>query len=113
MMATAKPVRFQRKRTPGWRMQQASRAINGLPAVYVGRPTIWGNPFEDAASYRAWLHRVEWYPGAGKTHEQWAAIRRRLPELRGKNLCCWCGPEDDCHADVLLELANKEEVADQ
>jgi hypothetical protein len=28
-----------------------------------------------------------------------------LPELRGKDLVCWCAP-DACHADVLLELAN-------
>jgi hypothetical protein len=29
-----------------------------------------------------------------------------LPELRGKDLVCWCAPEA-CHGDVLLELANK------
>jgi hypothetical protein len=28
-----------------------------------------------------------------------------LPQLRGKDLVCWCDP-DACHADVLLELAN-------
>ena len=32
------PDRFQRRRTPGWRMPKG--------AVYVGRPTVWGNPFE-------------------------------------------------------------------
>lgn len=31
------PVRIQRKRTKGWRMPEG--------AVYVGRGTIWGNPF--------------------------------------------------------------------
>lgn len=31
------PERVQRKRTPGWRMPEG--------AVYVGRPTRWGNPF--------------------------------------------------------------------
>jgi hypothetical protein len=29
-------------------------------------------------------------------------------ELRGKNLACWCKPDQPCHADVLLELANAE-----
>lgn len=29
-----------------------------------------------------------------------------LPELRGRNLACWCKPGCACHADVLLELAN-------
>lgn len=28
-------------------------------------------------------------------------------ELRGKDLCCWCNPNQICHADVLLELANR------
>jgi len=27
--------------------------------------------------------------------------------LRGKNLACWCALDQPCHADVLLELANK------
>lgn len=27
-------------------------------------------------------------------------------ELRGKNLACWCRPDQPCHADVLLALAN-------
>jgi hypothetical protein len=34
---TALPKRIQRQRTAGWRMP--------LEAVYVGRPTPWGNPF--------------------------------------------------------------------
>jgi len=29
-----------------------------------------------------------------------------LPELRGKDLVCWCAPET-CHGDVLIELANR------
>lgn len=28
-----------------------------------------------------------------------------LPELRAKDLACWCAP-DRCHGEVLLELAN-------
>jgi hypothetical protein len=27
-------------------------------------------------------------------------------ELAGKNLACWCRPDQPCHADVLLEIAN-------
>ena len=40
------PERIQRKRTKGWRMP--------VGAVYVGRPTKWGNPFpiaETSARY--------------------------------------------------------------
>jgi hypothetical protein len=28
-------------------------------------------------------------------------------ELRGKDLMCFCALDQPCHADVLLELANK------
>ncbi len=32
-----------------------------------------------------------------------------LAPLRGKNLACWCDLSSPCHADVLLELANKDQ----
>lgn len=50
------PVRIQRQRTPGWRMPEG--------AVYVGRPSLFGNPWtlRDAVAFaipveqrRAWL----------------------------------------------------------
>lgn len=72
-------------------------------AVYIGRPSKWGNPFvigkdgsraDVIAKYRAHLLRD-------------AKLMAALPELRGKNLVCWCAP-CACHGDVLLELANKE-----
>lgn len=37
------PKRIQRKRTAGWRMPEG--------AVYVGRPTRWGNPFALGGAY--------------------------------------------------------------
>lgn len=70
-------------------------------AVYVGRPSKWGNPFkigedgtreEVIAKYRARLAEFRMLP----------IIRR---ELKGKHLVCWCAPKP-CHADVLLEFAN-------
>ena len=30
-----------------------------------------------------------------------------LAVLRGRDLACWCKPGDACHADVLLEVANR------
>lgn len=30
-----------------------------------------------------------------------------LDELRGKDLLCWCAADELCHADILLELANR------
>lgn len=70
--------------------------------IYVGRPSKWGNPFvtgkdgtreEVIAKYRAWI--------VNQPH-----LMAALPELRGKVLGCWCYPKA-CHADVLVELANK------
>jgi hypothetical protein len=90
--------------------------------VSVTRPGKWGNPFKvsdyfdagysgsaDVAAhhcveaYRAWM--------LGKSH--WAhGIPMPEPpnpsELRGKNLACWCAIGQPCHADVLLEIANKD-----
>ena len=94
--------RIQRKRTKGWRMPEN--------CVYVGRNTQWGNPFVGDARY---------YNGIGQLmpHEvldyfrAWAAGQLAndpswLDELRGKDLACWCKEGADCHADVLLKMAN-------
>lgn len=70
-------------------------------AVYVGRPTKWGNPFlvktlgrkEAVEAYREYLAR--------------SGMIAEVHELKGKDLVCWCAPEA-CHADILLSLANPE-----
>lgn len=73
-------------------------------AVYVGRPSMWGNPFvigrdgtreEVIAKYRAGLAALD--P---------LVLAVRLGQLADRNptaLACWCAPEP-CHADVLAEL---------
>lgn len=72
-------------------------------AVYIGRPSKWGNPFVigkhgDRAAvierYRQW---IVLQPAL------YASIRQ---ELRGKDLVCFCNPLA-CHGDVLLEIANE------
>ena len=32
---------------------------------------------------------------------------QRLAELRGKDLGCWCPADKACHADILIEMANR------
>jgi hypothetical protein len=72
-------------------------------AVYVGRPTKWGNPYaagdwsDPVAKYRA----MATAPGMQST------MKQLLAAIRGKDLACWCPLDQPCHADVLLELANK------
>lgn len=61
--------------------------------------------------------RAAFPSGRGKWFGRWVGPldnRRReyvtvddvRKELEGKDLACWCKPEDPCHADVLLEIAN-------
>jgi hypothetical protein len=74
-------------------------------AVYVGRPTKWGNPFvigkdgdrdDVIKKYRDYADNLRY------TSDLFISD---LKELRGKDLVCWCSPEA-CHADILMELAN-------
>jgi hypothetical protein len=83
-------------------------------AVYVGRLTKWVNPFH-VTKDRSAQACVDLYARAIGLMQlghpvfslEWALIIvRDLPELRGKDLCCWCKPGAPCHADALLELAN-------
>jgi hypothetical protein len=40
--------------------------------------------------------------------QQRTEILQCLPELAGRDLVCWCPLDAPCHADVLLELVNRE-----
>lgn len=89
--------------------------------VSVTRPGKFGNPFETADAFRAWIERGEiylsqlidrrWFPWTPESRDRLAYLRHRIlaniGELRGKDLACYCDAAKECHADVLLELANK------
>lgn len=89
------PKRIQRKRTKGWRMPEG--------AVYVGRPTDFGNP----------------HPLIGSTPEiatklfeehllsEPGLLELAIKKLRGKDLACFCPLNQGCHADVLLHYVNE------
>lgn len=87
------PRRIRFRRAKGWRLPEN--------AVYVGRPTKWGNPFkypqcsDPVAAFRKYL---------ADNPKLTAAAKR---ELRGKDLACWCDEYAVCHGDVLLEVANE------
>lgn len=79
-----------------------STDIVPLGAVYVGRPTKWGNPFvigRDGDRAQVIGLYADYLSFNGDLLE---AIKQ---ELRGKDLVCHCAP-DACHADILLEIAN-------
>lgn len=58
-------------------------------------------------AFSDWLAGNPWACGADHYEARRQTIRTRLPELRGKNLACWCKQGQPCHADVLLDLANR------
>ncbi len=72
-------------------------------AVYVGRPSKWGNPFLIEVDGTREQCVEDFRRHVASNRELREAIRR---ELRGKDLVCWCAPLP-CHADVLLEVANE------
>lgn len=82
-----------------------NRKTDKIPpdAIYVGRPSKYGNPFkigrdgtrtECIAKYRCRVINI-----LQSTDSHY------LDELKGRDLVCWCAPLP-CHADILLEIAN-------
>jgi hypothetical protein len=94
------PVRLQRRRTKGFKLISP----NGLENIYVGRGTKWGNPYLIKKESDRGIS-LENYEKA--IESKLKADPNFLDELKGKNLVCWCGKDVECHADILLELANK------
>ena len=96
----SKPQRIQRSRAKGWKMPEN--------AIYVGRPTVWGNPY---------MVGSQLMNGETLTAEKAVALyeqhlRENFDErdirhcLRNMDLACWCALDQPCHADVLLRIAN-------
>lgn len=113
-----KPVRIQRKRTKGSRLPPNT--------VSVTRGTPFGNPFRVGEPCdRAQIRRWGWVFSCPEfvCDDAGTAVRRFRgcllkdeaihpyvrERLRGKNLACFCALDQPCHADVLLELANRED----
>jgi len=117
--------RIQRKRTKGWRMPDG--------VIYVGRPSMWGNPFKDdnglvvipgdgkLSHIQLVLGSIDELGGASKVfrdmlmdlnshkvpapiYRKMRLIRDRITDLGGKDLACWCSLDKSCHADALIEL---------
>jgi hypothetical protein len=106
-----KPKRIQRKRTKGWRMPANT--------VSVTRPGPFGNPFvvgkdcdqpgEAVELFRRTMQLAADGHDFGENEHglNCLEIYRHLDWLCGKNLACYCPFDKPCHADVLLELANR------
>lgn len=96
------PRRVKLSRAAGWRMPENT--------VKVDRSTKWGNPFVVGKSgVPDRRHACLLFKRFAASNADLCAAARS--ELRGKNLACWCpylepGGEDECHAAVLLVIAN-------
>lgn len=113
-----RPVRIQLSRKKGFRLQEHSHAVNGLPAVVVSRPSRWGNPItvnknDPSEPFRAVRIYAAWVMGVSVLNMSLTDAFGDPPgldtiraELTGKNLACWCPLDGPCHADVLLDIAN-------
>lgn len=115
------PQRLQYLRAPGFRIEDG---------IYVGRGTgaygQWGNPNRlNRVPQQGWSVT---HARSGSTIGTFSAktaaarfavdafraealadadyCRRARQHLAGFDLVCWCGLDDPCHADVLLEIAN-------
>lgn len=101
--------RVQRKRAKGWKAPPNT--------VSVTRPGKWGNPF--TVRCEAWRFSTGVPFPIPETAEEvladyryyldaWLMIApNKLEPLRGKNLMCFCPLDQPCHADILLEYANR------
>ena len=111
------PERIQLRRVKGWRLPFLAKSF--------APPTRWGNPWRvgliscacrsaGECSHNAF--RCETAAEAVEQYRWWLTNSQRLlaalPELRGRNLACWCRLDQPCHADVLLDLANRDHSAD-
>lgn len=103
----SKPIRIQRMRAKGWIMPPNT--------IYVGRGSRWGNPFPIGKEGPLGRIAPDNLGAVGMFEDMLVDPEMRqitgypsdLSELRGKNLACWCGLNHPCHADVLLEMANR------
>lgn len=115
------PQRIQRKRTKGWSTPLCSCGC-GRKAIYVGRPSRWGNPFaigsnaselfvhdgrrvwwstprSDSALMGAHIKAVELFElhigPMGNYEYDDDTLAALHSELRGHDLMCWCPLEDE------------------
>jgi hypothetical protein len=77
-------------------------------AIYVGRPTKYGNPFKIGDPHPVFETPMDAEDVCQICEWGLSNVKPDLSELRGKDLSCWCPLDQPCHADVLLKLANKE-----
>jgi hypothetical protein len=90
------PQRYQRSRRKGARLPPGT--------IVVTRPTKWGNPHPLSLGREEAVRRYRQDLLAGRLVITVGDVER---ELRRRDLACYCPLDQPCHADLLLELANR------
>jgi hypothetical protein len=99
------PQRVQLRRRRGWRKPPNTVVVTRASKMWgnrfvIGRASIYGT-VSDAATAVMFFRRWLTTSADGR-----AVLMEARRQLRGYNLACFCGLDQPCHADVLLELAN-------
>ena len=107
-----RPKRIQRERTKGWKMPPNT--------IYVGRDSRFGNPWlvtktqtalKACRIYSVMIYSIFDRYDTNEPEDELSSEQVKLVDdirtLKGKNLSCWCPLSQPCHADILLEIANK------
>lgn len=106
-----KPVRLQRSRKKGFHL----KSPNGLPIVYIGRPSKWGNKYREGMPHpiHGWslsryeavqLYKLDML--RNNKEELYPFDNDSLDEIRNCNLACFCPVDEPCHGDPLLKFIN-------
>lgn len=76
------------------------------PWIFIETTPLTGEPLRERIIF---LYR-EWLAGRDTNFLRPAPTQQEITTaLKGKNLSCWCRLGETCHADVLLEIANKKD----
>ena len=80
--------------------------------VYIGRPSIWGNPYSHKEGTLAEF-KVSTRKEAIEKYRIYLLnnpdLLLKIEELRGKTLGCWCKPKS-CHGDVIIEVLQSKPI---
>ena len=101
---TTYPIEVQRKREKGYRHPENTKSV--------ARPGIWGNSHtkgkDGCVDNRTAVIRFEHdLVALILKDKEGVPLLKRISELRGKNLSCFCKLGEPCHRSVLIEYANR------
>lgn len=105
------PIRVQRSRQKGAKLPPNTVCVDRTTAL--GNPFIVGKDGNQADCVLLFwrlmdgMYLASGRMGIAELKAAHARIAKAVPDLRAKNIACWCAPGRPCHGDVLLLLANR------